>query len=145
MKTINQKSQREKFIFNYFSPHTALELVDIYHWLSPEITICESSQLPWGGQYRGLKGVGEFMSNVLDHVTYEIRLEEVYSCGEKVVAIGRTKGNVRSSGAPFDIRLTQLFTFDQFNKISKVEFLADLAAFLEILNQMKVPQPGQVV
>lgn len=139
MKTINPTSQREKIIFNYFCPHAALDLLDIYQWLSPEIVICTSGQLPGGRQYHGLNGVGDFIGKVTKKLSCEIQLEEIFSSGEQVIAIGRTKGRIYSTGRPFDYCLTQFFTFDPFNKIRKIELLTDSAAVRYSLkeNQMK--------
>ncbi len=132
------KSHREKIIRNYFDPHKAMDVVDMYSWLAPDITIFESENLPWGGQYRGLKGVGEYLANVTRNIISEIKLDEIYSCGQKVIAIGRSNGKVKATGRPFNIRVTQLFTFNENDKISKVEFLADLPAFMAVLDQSAV-------
>lgn len=129
------KSIREKIIISYFSPHTALDVVDMYNWLDQNITICEADGLPWSGHYQGLQGVGDYMSNVTRSIISEIKIEEVYSCGDKVIAIGRSVGKVVKTGRPFDIRMTQLFTFSDGNKIRKVEFLADIPAFKAALDE----------
>ena len=127
------KSQRENIIINYLSPNKALDVVDMYGWLSPDIVIQEPEMLPWGGRYEGLAGVGAYLIKVTESIISEIQLEEVYSCGDKVVAIGRSLGKVRRSGQKFNIRVTQLFSFNEENKINQVEFLADLPAFMEVL------------
>ncbi len=129
------ESQREKIIINYLSPNKTLDVVDMYGWLAPDITIQEPELLPWGGRYEGLAGVGEYLIKVTENIISEIQLDEVYSCGDKVVAIGRSFGKVRKSGQPFNIRVTQLFSFNSENKINQVEFLADLPAFMEVLQE----------
>jgi ketosteroid isomerase-like protein len=133
------KTQREKIILNYFDPHKSLDVVDMYNWLSPDITISEPDELPWGGQYHGLTGVGTYLTKVTLNIISEIKVEEVYTCGELVIAIGRSKGKVRKTGRPFDIRVTQLFTFTEDNKINRVEFLSDLPAFMELLETQPSP------
>lgn len=133
------KTQREKIILNYFDPHKSLDVVDMYNWLSPDITISEPDELPWGGQYHGLTGVGNYLTKVTMNIISEIQLEEVYTCGELVIAIGRSKGKVRKTGQPFDIRVTQLFTFTNDNKINRVEFLSDLSAFQQLLEVQPSP------
>ncbi|MBI1225047.1 MAG: hypothetical protein GC192_07390 [Bacteroidetes bacterium] len=133
------KTQREKIILNYFSPHKSLDVVDMYNWLSPDITISEPDELPWGGQYHGLTGVGAYLTKITMNVISEIQLEEVYTCGELVIAIGRSVGKVRKTGQPFDIRVTQLFTFTDDNKINRVEFLSDLSAFQQLLEVQPSP------
>lgn len=133
------KTQREKLILNYFSPHKAMDVVDLYNWLDPEVTIVEPEALPWGGSYYGLKGVGAYMANITQSILSEIKLDDVYSCGDKVVAIGWSSGKAIKSGKSFQIRVTQLFTFNQNNKISRVEFYADLPAFVELLELNPTP------
>jgi ketosteroid isomerase-like protein len=127
------KTQREKAIYNYFSPHMVKDVADLYAMLATDITIVEPEVLPWGGNYHGLQGVGNYMVNVSQSIMSEITLDEVYSCGDKVVAIGWSSGRTLKSGKPFQIRVTQLFTFNEENKINRVEFLADLPAFAEAL------------
>ncbi len=126
------KTQREKIIQNYFDPHKSMDVVDMYNWLAPDITISEPDELPWGGQYHGLTGVGSYLTRVTQNIISEIKLEEVYTCGELVVAIGRSQGKVRKTGRPFDIRVTQLFSFNNDDKINRVEFLSDMSSFLEL-------------
>ena len=140
MKTVNVKSQREKIILNYFAPHKSMDVVDMYSWLDPGIIIHEPEQLPWGGSYHGLKGVGEYMTNITRSIISEIVIEEIYTCGEKVVTIGRSNGKVKKTGIRFDIRVTQLFTFNEANKVARVDFLSDLPAFLAVL-QANLPAP----
>ncbi|GEM_PF-2798924 len=127
------KTQREKAILNYFSPHKALDVIDLYNFLAPDVTIVEPESLPWGGNYNGMQGVARYMTNVTDNILSEIELDDVYSCGDKVVAIGWSHGRVVKTGRSFHIRVTQLYTFNENNKISRVEFLSDLPAFFEAL------------
>lgn len=129
------KTQREKIILNYFAPHKSLDVVDMYNWLAPDVIISEADELPWGGQYHGLTGVGSYLTKVTQNIISEIKLEEIYTCGELVVAIGRSQGRVRQTGKQFDVRVTQLYTFSAENKINRVEFLSDLPAFQAVLTE----------
>ncbi|MBK9017454.1 MAG: hypothetical protein IPM82_27300 [Saprospiraceae bacterium] len=95
------KTQREKIILNYFSPHKAMDVVDLYAWLDPGVTIVEPEGLPWGGSYHGIQGVGNYMINVTKSILSEIKLDEVYSCGDKVVAIGWSSGKAMKKGKAF--------------------------------------------
>ncbi|MCF8245866.1 MAG: nuclear transport factor 2 family protein [Saprospiraceae bacterium] len=127
------KTQREKIILNYFAPHKAMDVIDLYTWLAPDITIVEPEQLPWGGSYHGIQGVGAYMTNVTSNIISEIRLDDVYSCGDTVIAIGWSNGRTIKTGKQFQIRVTQLYTFNQDGKICRVEFFSDMATFLELL------------
>ncbi len=127
------KTQREKIVLNYFAPHKSMDVVDMYNWLAPDITISEADELPWGGQYHGLAGVGTYLTKVSQSIESEIKVEEIYTCGELVVAISRSKGSVRRTGKPFNVRVTQLFSFNPDNKINRVEFLTDLPTIMASL------------
>ena len=76
----------------------------------PELAITQTDLLPWGGTCHGLAGLNEFTAKLLGHVDSQVLVEESVEVGERVAAIGRTKGMVRGTGAPFDIRVVHVWT-----------------------------------
>ena len=126
-------SKREKIIRNYFNPQGSFDFEDLYNYLSPDVILYETEGLPWSGVYYGINGLGDFMAKVTRYIISEIKIEEIYSCGDQVVTIGKSIGRVVKTQRPFGIRVVQIFTFDDQDKIKKVVCLADLKAFQEIL------------
>ena|SRR5689334_17511330 len=84
--------------------------VVILQFTHPQIRISQTAQLPWGGQYEGAGGLQLFYSKLLSHVDSRVDVEEYIEAGDRVVAIGRTRGRVNVNGADFDIRAVHVWT-----------------------------------
>ena len=78
--------------------------------IDPEATVSQTEQLPWGGQGEGPSGLQSFTQRLLSHVDSRVEVEEYVEAGDDVIAIGRTRGTVRATGAPFDIRAVHVWT-----------------------------------
>lgn len=127
--------QRETIIRNYFDPQSSFNFEDLYDWLAPDVVVVEAEGLPWSGIYYGRKGVGDYMSQITLYIISQVELEEVFSCNNQVVAIGKSVGMVVRTKQPFSIGLVILFTFDETDKIKKVQFLRNLRALQEVLHE----------
>jgi ketosteroid isomerase-like protein len=97
-----------------------------------ELVIDQTELLPWGGTYRGLAGLKEFTAKLLGHVDSQVTAEEYVESGERVAVIGRTKGTVRSSGAPFDVRVVHVWTVRD-GKAIRFEPNIDTPGMLKVL------------
>lgn len=76
---------------------------------SPELTFAQTPELPWGGQYQGVAGAQESFQKLIAHVDSRVEVEELVRAGDRVVAIGRTRGTVRGNGAVFDLRAVHIW------------------------------------
>src|SRR4051794_4743814 len=81
------------------------DLADLFDLMSPEIRVLTDAALPWGGEYRGYDGVRRFLERLVLSVDARVEVTDLVEAGETVVAIGRLRGQVRVTGAPFDIHL----------------------------------------
>lgn len=77
--------------------------------ISPEITLRQTELLPWGGRFEGIEGYRRFAELLLGHVDSVVTPEEYVDAGDRVVAIARTRGHVRASGQPFDLRAVHVW------------------------------------
>lgn len=77
--------------------------------VAPDIVIEQSDQLPWGGRYEGIDGLGRFYTVLMSHVTSAIVFECFLDAGDHVVAIGRTQGTTVANAQPFDIPIAHLW------------------------------------
>jgi ketosteroid isomerase-like protein len=71
----------------------------ILNQIAPEATWRQSATLPWGGDYRGPEGAGEFfrkLDEAMQTVTFEAR--ENVDVGEEVFSFGSYKGSSRRTG-----------------------------------------------
>ena len=77
---------------------TALSVID------PTVTVWQTEALPWGGSYEGIDGFITFFGKLRETITSQVETEEMFSAGEHVVQMGRTRGTVNATGASFDVR-----------------------------------------
>jgi uncharacterized protein len=113
------------------------DLADMFDCLSPQMRIHQDDQLPWGGEYRGYYGVRRFLERLVLSVDARVDVSDVVEAGDTVVAIGHLRGQVRATGAPFDVHLVHVWTVHQ-GRLTGLDAHLDLAAILAALGA-----PGQ--
>ena len=77
----------------------------------PNATLVNDVPLPWSGHYTGPQGFAEFFGKLLAVLDTKIEIEELFVSGNDVVQNGRTKGTVRATGTPFDVREIHILRF----------------------------------
>jgi ketosteroid isomerase-like protein len=85
------------------------DVPEILSRLDPEVTIFQSTDLPWGGAYKGTDQFGFFFRNLTRHIDSTLVFERYLDSGDHVVAIGRTQGTVVATGHPFDVPIVHLW------------------------------------
>jgi ketosteroid isomerase-like protein len=83
----------------------------IFSLISTDIEVIQSTQLPWGGHYRGHDGLRKFLETLIRHVSSSLAIDRYLDAGESVVAIGRTHGTVVANGHPFDVPIAHVWQF----------------------------------
>ena len=117
--------------------YAALEAIDletILEIFDPGVEVHQTSELPWGGDFRGHDGLGEFFGLLRENITSKVTIQTVYAAGDTVVQIGRTAGTVNATGAPFDVQEVHLLTVRD-GKVVRFEAHIDTPAMLEALPQ----------
>lgn len=76
---------------------------------SPDIVVYQSDLIPWGGRHSGHDGLKQFLQGVMSRVDSTIETAELYSAGDRVVQVGRTRGTVRATGKTFDAAETHIW------------------------------------
>jgi len=99
---------------------------------APGLTISQSRALPWGGEERGVGGLAAFFGRIRARIDSRVHVEHYIDAIDDVVAIGRTSGTVRASGAAFDIAVAHVFTIRD-GRIAGVRVLLDTPPMLEVL------------
>ena len=77
--------------------------------LDPDVVLHQSSDLPWGGEYRGRAGYAEWarkMSDAFDQL--EVRDEQLFEQRDTVVSVCRLVTRSRANGSIIDAPMTQL-------------------------------------
>ncbi|MDQ3819098.1 MAG: nuclear transport factor 2 family protein [Acidobacteriota bacterium] len=86
------------------------DLQTIMALIDPEIVVSQTRQLPWGGEYLGFEGVQKFFTELFRHVESQLAVEEFVDAGDRVIVIGWTRGQVRATGATFNVRAVHVWT-----------------------------------
>lgn len=108
------------------------DIPGIFGAFAPAIEIVQSSQLPWGGVYRGHDGARKFFTTLTGHITSTVTIDRYVSAGDHVVAIGWTRGTVNATGAAYDVPIAHVWTVHD-GTISRVEFYIDVPTMLAAL------------
>ena len=104
-------------------------------------TVVQSSALPWGGTHSGHAGLGHFLTTLVAHLDSHPETERLIADGAgHVVQVGRTRGVVRATGAPFDVAEVHVFTLAG-GRVTRFEAYLDTPAMLAAL---AAPAPAEV-
>ena len=113
------------------------DLPAIMDLIGPEIIVSQTTLLPWGGEYHGFEGVQQFFTELFRSIESQLAVEEFVDAGDRVIVIGWTRGQVRATGAPFNIRAVHVWTV-KGGKGRRFEPNVDTPGMLEALKQDKV-------
>ena len=113
------------------------DLPTIMALIDPEIIISQTTLLPWGGEYYGFDGLQKFFIELYRSVDSQLAVEEFVDAGDRVIVIGWTRGTVKATGAPFNIRAVHVWTV-KGGKGIRFESNVDTPKMLEALRQDKV-------
>lgn len=116
------------------------DLPKIFSLLSPDVELTQSTELPWGGRYRGHDEAKRFFAKLGAHINSTLVLERFVSSGDRVTATGWTQGTVNANGALFRVAIAHLWKI-QNGRIVQGQFLIDHPAMFEALRA--APQQPQ--
>ena len=101
---------------------------------APDVTIRQTAELPWGGNYEGLDGAFTFFLTLVEHIESQVTTESLFVAGDHVVQTGRTRGTVRANGASFDIPEVHVWELRD-GKVVRYQVYIDTPAMLEALGR----------
>jgi uncharacterized protein len=101
---------------------------------APDVTIRQSPELPWGGDYEGLDGAFTFFLTLVEHIESQVTTKSLFAAGDHVVQTGRTRGTVRANGASFDIPEVHVWELRD-GKVVRYQVYIDTPAMLEALGR----------
>jgi ketosteroid isomerase-like protein len=104
----------------------------IFSLLSPDVEITQSTELPWGGRYRGHGEARQFFAKLGAQLNSALTLERFVSSGDSVTATGWTQGTVNANGARFRVAIAHVWKISN-GQITQAQFLIDHPAMFEAL------------
>ena len=110
------------------------DLPALVQHLAPDIEMTQSTEVPWGGTYRGHADVQKFFGKLAASISGAATVERYVDSGDCVVAIGKAKGAVNANGQPYEIGIAHVWEIDKDGKAARVRFCVDHPPLLEALS-----------
>lgn len=104
----------------------------------PEIVVQQSTELPWGGTYRGLPDCMKFFHLVQSYLDSQVTPEKMIDAGDQVAVFGRTAGVVRAGGRAFSVPLIHLWTL-RAGRVCALTVLLDNPTMIDALEPERQP------
>ncbi|MBB4638020.1 hypothetical protein FHS01_004079 [Longimicrobium terrae] len=108
------------------------DILDVFSTLTQDVVIEQTTELPWGGTWRGMDDAREFFLRLMQRVDSRVEVQEVFAAGSRVIVIGRTRGMARRTGTAFDVRVVHVFEL-RGGKVSRFETYVDTPAMQAVL------------
>jgi ketosteroid isomerase-like protein len=124
---------RIAYVKHLFDEYKNKNINAVFEAFAPDIKIYQTKGLPWGGFYEGMDGAVQFFTGMNGELDSESDPKGLFMAGDKVISIGRTVGRMVRSGNPIDARVVIVFSFNDDDKIKKMEFYADTPKILSAL------------
>ena len=110
------------------------DLPAILALIDSKIVVSQTEQLPWGGEYVGFEGIQQFFTRLYRSIDSQLAVEEFVDVGDKVIVIGSSRGQVKATGATFNLRTVHVWTVSG-NRAVRFESHIDTPKMLEVLGR----------
>jgi ketosteroid isomerase-like protein len=104
----------------------------IFTLADPTFVLTQDARLPWGGRYEGHDGFATFAITLVGTIDSKVTTEAMFTADGEVIQVGRTKGTVVATGAPFDVAEVHRWTIRD-GKAVAAHFAIDTPAMLDAL------------
>ncbi|HEY2847825.1 MAG TPA: nuclear transport factor 2 family protein [Pyrinomonadaceae bacterium] len=104
----------------------------IFELFADNITVWQTSQLPWGGEYSGRDGAGEFFTKLAQYTAATPVPVAFVPAGRHVAVCGKLRGKATATDAEFDLDFVHLWQVTD-GKIDRFEAFVDTPAMLRAL------------
>jgi hypothetical protein len=94
----------------FFESFQAGDIPAVAALFHPEARIRESSELPFGGEYRGPDGFTKLLAAMSRDYELEVTGSEVLPSGDRVVTRMATRFTSRTSGAVAEVSVAEIYT-----------------------------------
>jgi ketosteroid isomerase-like protein len=85
-----------------------------------DVVIRQSSELPWGGEFRGLPGAVQFFTGLLESIDTAVEVAQLIDAGDAIVEVGRTRGVASRTGLRLDVAEAHVYTIAD-GKVTRME------------------------
>jgi uncharacterized protein len=110
------------------------DLSNYFSLMSPDVEFYQTRELPWGGDYRGLDEIKDFLAKIFPLIDSAVEIDRYIQAGEKIVAIGQTVGSAKLTRKKFSCNLAHIWTVKD-EKIVRLEVYIDTDVMKAALGQ----------
>ncbi|MFL6567594.1 MAG: nuclear transport factor 2 family protein [Chthoniobacterales bacterium] len=110
-----------------YASYDSGEFARVYQLLSPEIEIRQTTELPWGGIYKGFAGFHEFFEKLHARTSNKLKPIIYIPAGEDVAVVGRVVGVVHATKKPIDCDFVHVWTVRE-QLITRIQNYVDTSA-----------------
>ena len=100
--------------------------------LAENVTVWQTSTLPWGGEYSGKNGAGEFFTKLAQHTAATPEPLAFVPAGRHVAVYGKLRGKATATDTEFDLDFVHLWQVTD-GKIDRFEAFIDTPGMLRAL------------
>ena len=104
----------------------------IFELLAENVTVWQTSTLPWGGEYSGKNGAGEFFTKLAQHTAATPEPLAFVPAGRHVAVYGKLRGKATATDTEFDLDFVHLWQVTD-GKIDRFEAFIDTPGMLRAL------------
>ena len=101
----------------------------IFELLAENVTVWQTSELPWGGEYSGRNGAGEFFTKLAQFTAATPEPMAFVPAGKHVAVYGKLRGKTTATDAEFDLDFVHLWQVTD-GKIDRFEAFIDTPAMM---------------
>ena len=110
------------------------DMSTFFNLLSPEITVTQSPQVPWGGAFHGFEEAKVFFGKISTYLDNHIAVDHTIDGAERIAVIDRAHGTIKATGGPFDVPITHLWEFKDGLAL-RLEIVVDVPVMQAALRQ----------
>jgi hypothetical protein len=100
---------------------------------SPDATVHQTPELPWGGHHLGHAGLQRFVGALTASVQARFVPQTLFAAGDQVVSVGHSRGTVRANGRAFEVAAVHVWTVVD-GRVTRFDAYIDTPAMLAALS-----------
>lgn len=131
---IKHRTSNVELVKQLYDAFKERDIPKIFSLFADDIKLTQSTELPWGGKYKGHEGAREFFTKLMQNINSTVVIERFIDAGDNVVVIGRTQGTVNATGVRYNVPITHVWTIED-DEVTRVRYYIDNPTMLEALDK----------
>jgi len=124
--------QPEDIVRAGYERYAQRDFPGVFALLAENITIWQTDELPWGGDYSGLDGAREFFTKLAQYTAATPEPAVYIPAGKHVAVYGKLRGRATATDREFELDIVHLWQVTD-GKIDRFEAFIDTPAMLRAL------------